>query len=375
MKKVCVVTAARSEYGLLRWILEEINKADNLQLQLLVTGGHLSPEQGLTYKEIENDNFKIDKKIEFLLSTSSVEGVAKSMGVCAISVVDAISDLKPDLIVVLGDRYELLPICSAALVMQIPIAHISGGDITEGAIDNKVRDAVTMMSNYHFAGTETSANRIRQMIGCSDYVFTTGETNLDNFVKIDKLSKEELADYLGLSLDKKWVLCTYHSETTLSLDENMKRIDNIVQFLIKYNSDTEIIITASNADYGGTQINSYLSSIAKKYPNIHFFNSLGVLRYVSILQHLFFVIGNSSSAIFETPISKIPAINVGDRQKGRYLSENIVNADGSFENIVAAFEIVLDKLKNGGIGDIETPYGDGYASERSVSIIENLLTK
>ena len=202
MKKIAVVTGARSEYGLLRWVIDEIHHATELQLQLIVTGGHLSPEQGLTYRCIEEDGYDIDAKVDMLLSSDCASGIAKSMGMCSIGMSDAFLHLQPDMIVVLGDRYELLPIVGTALVMRIPIAHISGGDITEGAIDNEVRNAVTMMSTLHFPGTQTSAARIGRMIGTMKNVFVVGETNLDNFLRLSLLSRNELAESLNIDLGK-----------------------------------------------------------------------------------------------------------------------------------------------------------------------------
>ncbi len=231
MKKIAVVTGARSEYGLLRWVIDEIHHATELQLQLIVTGGHLSPEQGLTYRCIEEDGYDIDAKVDMLLSSDCASGIAKSMGMCSIGMSDAFLHLQPDMIVVLGDRYELLPIVGTALVMRIPIAHISGGDITEGAIDNEVRNAVTMMSTLHFPGTQTSAARIGRMIGTMKNVFVVGETNLDNFIRLPNLSRIELADSLGIDADKPWILMTYHPVTKESREKNLLDVQTVLDVL------------------------------------------------------------------------------------------------------------------------------------------------
>lgn len=216
---------------------------------MLVTGSHLSSEYGFTYREIKDDGFQIDKKVEFLLSSSTATGIAKSMGLCSISISDALSDLSPDLMVVLGDRYELLPICSAALVMRIPIAHISGGDITEGAIDDQIRNAVTMMSHLHFPGTESSAERIIRMIGSTENVFCVGEPGLDNFLRLELMDRKVLAENLGLDINKKWYLVTLHPETKESLSYNLSLARNLMETL-KDDSGMQAVITQSNADLG-----------------------------------------------------------------------------------------------------------------------------
>ena len=373
MKKVCVVTATRAEYGLLRWVIDEIYHSKELELQLIVTGSHLSPEHGLTYHQIEDDGYPISKKIEYLISSETQHGIVKGMGVCSLSFADAFHELQPDVLIVLGDRYELLPIVSAALVMNIPVAHIAGGDVTEGAIDNQVRNAVTMMSTVHFPGTEESAQRIKRMIGHSQNVYVTGETNLDNFIRLPQLSRDELATSLSIDYTKKWVLCTYHAETRLSLDENLLRVTNLIELFNDDLADYEIVITKANADFGGDAINALFSEASKSSSHIHIFSSLGQLRYISMLQQVEFMIGNSSSGIFETPLIKLPVINIGSRQMGRLYTSNIIVSDGSYESLhdcisgLASLKF-MDALKN-----VDNPYGDGHASEKIVSTINKLF--
>ena len=220
--KVCVVTAARSEYGLLQWLMYSLQEDKRFCLQLIVTGAHLSTEQGLTYKQIEEDGFRIDEKIEMLLDSGTSAGIVKSTGLCAIGMADCLQRLKPDIIVVLGDRYELLPVCTSALLFNIPIAHISGGDITEGAIDNEIRNAVTMMSSLHFPEVESSANRIINMIGTEKNVYTVGETGLESFMRYSLITRSQLSADLNLSIESDWVLLTYHPETKLSIEQNLR---------------------------------------------------------------------------------------------------------------------------------------------------------
>ena len=275
MKKIAVVTGARSEYGLLRWVIDEIHHATELQLQLIVTGGHLSPEQGLTYRCIEEDGYDIDAKVDMLLSSDCASGIAKSMGMCSIGMSDAFLHLQPDMIVVLGDRYELLPIVGTALVMRIPIAHISGGDITEGAIDNEVRNAVTMMSTLHFPGTQTSAARIGRMIGTMKNVFVVGETNLDNFLRLSLLSRNELAESLNIDLGKKWILMTYHPVTKESREKNLFDVNSLLHVLQSLGDDYEILVSKSNTDLYGSDINQLLNDYVCNKPCFHLFTSLG----------------------------------------------------------------------------------------------------
>jgi len=373
MKKICIITSARSEYGLLRWVIDEVYHSSDMELQLVVTGGHLSEEQGYTYKAIEADSYPIAAKVDIHIDSSSQLAICKSMALCQEQLADTFSCLKPDVIVVLGDRYELLPICSTALVLNIPIAHISGGDITEGAIDNKVRNAVTMMSTYHFPGTEESANRIVRMIGTDCYVYATGETNIDNFNRIQKLNRNQLAESLDLNPSKKWVLCTYHSETLLSLEDNLDRVKALCDLFSNDLFDYEIVITKANADFGGCAINSYFEEQAKKYSNIHLFSSIGQARYISILYQVEFMIGNTSSGIYESPYVGLPCINIGDRQKGRKYTSNIITIDGSYYSMQNALETIKTVAFQEVLKYIDNPYGDGHSSERIVEHLKRLI--
>ncbi len=368
MKKVCVVTAARSEYGALYWLLKELESSKQLQLQLLVTGGHLSPEQGLTYKQIIDDKFIIDKSVEFLLSTTTSVGIAKSIGVCAISMADALNELQPDLLIVLGDRYELLPICSTALIMKIPIAHISGGDVTKGAIDDQIRNAVTMMSTLHFPGTKESADRIIRMIGTNQNVFVVGEPGLDNFVNSQLLERYELASFLDLDITKKWYLVTLHPETNESLSYNLLLAKNIVKALEKI-ENIQVIITSANADLGGVDINKYFGEVVKQQSNkFQLYSSLGQLKYLSLLKEVDCVIGNSSSGIIEAPFLGKPVLNIGNRQTGRYFCKNVFTISG-FDNTI---ETALQKiLKEKFMPDFY--YGDGMSSKKISNYIHKYI--
>lgn len=367
MKKVCVVTAARSEYGLLRWIIDEIYHAKDLELQLIVSGSHLSPEQGLTYKQIEEDGYPINRKIEFLLSSVSSIGIAKSMGICGISIADAFSELKPDILVVLGDRYELLPICNAALTMGIPIAHISGGDITEGAIDNQVRNAITMLATLHFPGTTESALNIQRMLGSNKHIYNVGEPGLETFVRTSLIKKAEIAEFIGINQNKKWILMTLHPETYCSIEDNLKMANDTMSALESI-KDVEVIVTAANADLGGNEMNDIYRVSASKNNHIHFIHSLGHLRYLSTMSQSWCLIGNTSSGIVEAPFLGIPVINIGNRQKGRYICNNVINIPN--EQCALIKDILLNLPSK---FQPNYYFGDGNTAYKIVTAIRDFL--
>lgn len=364
MKKVCVVTATRSEYGVLRWIIDGIQKDPDLQLQLLVTGAHLSEEFGETYKFVEEDGYVIDEKVDMCLSTRNVYDITYSMGQCAIGISESFRRLQPNMIVVLGDRYELLPIVSTALVQRIPIAHISGGDITEGAIDNEIRNAVSCMSSLHFPGIEESAHNLKRILGCEDNIFTVGEPGLDSFLRCAVLSRDQLAACLGLDVTKRWMLVTLHSETKSSIEDNMQMVHNLYEAMLMQN-DVQYIITKANADLGGTQINDFWDIINNEQFRV--FASLGQMRYLSIMRQVECLVGNSSSGIIEAPFLGIPVINIGNRQKGRHICRNVCCCTSLTDSILNAFLHLSDYKK------ADKYWGDGYASERIITQVKMYL--
>lgn len=367
MKKICVVTAARSEYGLLKWLMHDIDADRCFQLQLVVTGGHLLKEQGCTINAIREDGFKIDAIVDSNLDTTSTETIAASMGRMAERISKVFKELQPDLLIVLGDRYELLPICSTAFIMRIPIAHICGGDVTEGAIDDGVRNAVTMMSDYHFPGTEDSAKNIERMRGSNKNIWVVGEPGLDAFNRIKLMTREQLADNLGLDISKKWCLMTYHSETKNSLEYNIETVRNCIECLECYD-DLQVVMTYSNADFGGDKINEILETAAKRDPiTFKVFSSLGQLRYLSFMKQVSFVLGNSSSGIVEAPFVGVPVVNIGNRQKGRFQCSNIIQCANSSICIDAAIKDALCK-------DIDKEdcfyWGEGKCSENIIYFLK-----
>lgn len=376
MKKVCVVTAARSEYGLLRWVIDCVEKDSDLQLQLLVTGSHLSQDYGETYKEIISDGYHIDEKIPNLMSLLDKVGIVKSMGLCQYSIADAFDRLFPDIILVLGDRYELLPICSSALLMRIPIAHISGGEITNGAIDNEVRNAVSMMADLHFPGTFQAKEKLLSMGVSSDRIFVVGELGVENACRIPEMSKEEIAEKLGLDLTKKWILFTYHPETRIELQRNISFFNFILAELTSY-TDIQIIASYSNADYGGSFLNAILEKKRIQYKERIILNkNLGEFLYVNLLRTAFAMVGNSSSGIFETQLPNLPVLNIGNRQDGRMKTLNIIDCPLDEQAIHMALQkMVKDNFdenmrSNTNISNI---YGDGHASQYIVEHLKKYL--
>lgn len=366
MKKICFVTAARSEYGLLKWLMHDVNADPIFQFQLIVTGGHLLKEQGHTIDAIIEDGFKIDFVVDANLDLSTKEKIAASMGRVAEKIASALEQLKPDLLIVLGDRYELLSICSTAFLMRIPILHISGGDVTEGAIDNGIRNAVTMISDYHFPGTMESAKNIERMRGCKKNIWAVGEPGLDAFNRIELMSREQLAENLCLNINKKWCLMTYHSETRKNLEYNISAVKNCIDILSEY-EDLQVLMTYANADFGGEKINEQLEKIAKNNPvRFKVIPSLGQLRYLSFMKQVALIIGNSSSGIVEAPSLGIPVINIGERQKGRYQCKNIIQSMNERESIKNA---VIKAIKKTPDTSDCSYWGDGHTSERILQII------
>lgn len=367
MKKVCIITAARSEYGLLKWVIDGVYKDKELELQLVVTGAHLSEEHGKTVQFIEEDGYPIAARVDMHLAFENKSDIVRSMGYCSMGMAQVLADFSPDIMVVLGDRYELLPIVSAAVVMGVPVAHISGGDVTEGAIDNQVRNAVTMMSSLHFPGSKPSYDNICRMIGTTTNVHVTGETNIDNFEHYQLLSRKDLSESLNIAQNRRWVLVTLHPETKISLEANLTMAHDLMAALQIV--DAEIVITQSNADFGGAQMNEVFKKAAKENPSIHFVPTLGQMRYLSFMKEVECVIGNSSSGIVETPHLGVPTVNIGDRQKGRFFCSNIIPCD----RLLSAMKESIGNAMNHGKYESNNYFGDGHASEIIVDTITKYL--
>ena len=367
MRKICVITGTRAEYGLLYWLMKEIEDDQELELQLVVTGMHLSPEFGLTYKEIEKD-FLIDKKIEMLLSSDTSVGISKSMGLAQISFAEAYSDLKPDLVVVLGDRFEIFSAVSAAMIAKIPVAHLHGGEATEGLIDEPIRHSITKMSHLHFTATEEYQNRVIQLGEQPSRVFNVGGLGIDNIKKLDLLSKPDFEKAINFTLGEKNILVTFHP-VTLENSTAKIQFQALLDSISKL-QNTKIIFTKANSDTDGRVINNMIDNYVAKHNNTVAFASMGQLKYLSALQFMDAVVGNSSSGLAEAPSFNIATIDIGDRQKGRIKADSVIGCLPTQESIDHSFEKLYSKDFQNIVNNTKNPYGKGGASKAIVKIIK-----
>lgn len=369
-RKICVVTGTRAEYGLLCPLMKEIQIDDALELQIIATGAHLSPEFGLTYKVIEKDGFTIDEKVEMLLSSDTPVAVTKSMGVALIGFADALARLSPDIVVLLGDRYEILAVAEAAMVANIPIAHIHGGEITEGAIDDSVRHAITKMAHLHFVAAPEYRDRVIQMGENPAHVFEVGAIGIDNIVNMTLMSQGELEESLQFPLGEKFFLVTYHPVTVA----NARRSDalgNLFDALDAF-PDYRVLITKSNSDAGGREINRRLDEYAAlRKDRVSCYTSLGQLRYLSAMKYASAVIGNSSSGLLEAPILKTPTVNIGDRQKGRLRVSSVIDCAEEKDAIVGAIQKVLSGDFRCALANMTVPHADGKIAARIKSVLRD----
>lgn len=369
-RKVCVVTGSRAEYGLLYWLMKEIDADEEFKLQIIATGSHLSHEFGLSYKEIEKD-FKIDKKIEMLLSSDTNVGISKSMGLAQISFAEAYEELRPDMVVVLGDRYEILSATSAAMIARIPIGHIHGGETTEGAFDESIRHSITKMSHLHFTATDDYKNRVIQLGEHPSRVFNVGALGIENIKKMQLLTKEKFKKSIDFKLNKKNILVTFHP-TTLEIGKAKEHFQELLDVIDDLEA-TNIIFTKANSDTDGRIINQMIDEyIAKNNDKSIAFVSLGQLRYLSAMQYIDAVVGNSSSGLIETPTFKIGTINIGDRQKGRLKADSVIDSLPNKKNIKDAFEVLYSKKFQSVLKTIENPYGDGFASKKIIKLLKTV---
>jgi len=370
-RKICVVTGSRAEYGLLRWIIDGIHNSSVLELQLIVTGMHLSPEFGLTIKEIENDGYYINKKIEMLLSSDSSIGICKSIGLGVIGFADGLNELDPDLILVLGDRFEIFSAAIGAMSSRIPIAHIHGGELTEGAIDDSIRHSITKMSHIHFVATKEYKKRVIQLGEDPSKVFNFGGLGIDNIKKLKLLSKKDLERQINFSFGDKNLLATFHP-VTLEKGTSHNQLDELLEAIAYYN-DLKVIFTFPNADNDGRILSQKISDFCKKNPSRYcFYKSLGQLNYLSSLKYVDGVIGNSSSGLIEAPSFKVGTINIGDRQKGRVKAESVINCEADKESIKKAINFLFSNKFKLILNNVSNPYGEGGACQKIVYQLETL---
>ena len=378
MKKICVVTGTRAEYGLLRWVIDGIENSEMLELQLVVTGMHLSPEFGMTAEAIQADGFSIDKRVEMLMSSDSSVGISKSMGLAMIGFADAFAELNPDLLLVLGDRFEIFAAASAAMIARIPIAHIHGGEITEGAFDDAIRHSITKMSHLHFVASEEYRNRVIQLGECPDRVNCVGGLGVDVIKRTQLLSKKELQSSLDFELKDRNLLVTFNP-VTLEKNTSESHVDELLCALESL-KDTGLIFTMPNADIDGRIVMQKIKEFCGRYAHAKVFGSLGQQRYLSCIQHTDGVVGNSSSGLLEAPALNTGTINIGDRQKGRLKASSVIDCKPKRGEILIAIDKLFSDEFQSSLKMIENPYGYGGATERICQALEkdsldNLLKK
>ena len=370
MRKICVVTSTRAEYGLLYWLLKEIEADSELKLQLIVTGMHLSPEFGLTYKEIEKE-FKIDKKIEILSSSHTSLDICAEMARVYEKFAPALAELKPDILVLLGDRYEIFGVAGVASIMQIPIAHIHGGETTQGAFDEAFRHSITKMSHIHFAATNEYANRIIQLGEEPTRVFNVGGPGIENIKKLNLLNKDEFEKSINFKLAKKNILITFHP-ATLENSSAREQFNELLKALDELD-DTNFIFTKANSDTDGDVINKMIDEyVSENSQKAVAFASLGQLRYLSAIKFVDIVLGNSSSGLLEVPSFKKATINIGDRQKGRARASSVIDVRPVKEEILAAIKRAYSKEFEQTLKDAINPYDGGNPSKKMVKILKEI---
>lgn len=368
MKKICIVSGTRAEYGLLKPLMQELKQSPHFKLQIIATAAHLSPEFDSTYQLIEKDGFLIDEKVEMLLSADTGTSIAKSMGVGMIGYADALKRLQPGALVILGDRYEMLAVASTASVLKIPIIHLHGGEITEGAYDDAFRHAITKLSHLHFTSTETHRKRVIQMGEQPENTHNVGAIGIDNIRQLSLLSKEELEKELNLKFLKYNYQVTFHPETLSEI--SAKEQFQVLLNAIENDKNSFFVFTKANADTDGRIINQMIDAFVKEHPqNAKAFSTLGSLRFLSFLKLSDGIIGNSSSGIVEAPSLGIPTINIGNRQKGRTQSKSVINVEVNADKILAALQQTKNENFIESLNDIENPYGDGNTTAKIMKVL------
>ena len=370
-RKICVVTGSRAEYGLLYWLMREINSDQSLALKLIVSGSHLETKFGDTYKTIEDDGFKIDASIQLKLKDDSPLGVSRSLALAIKGFAEALETINPDIVVILGDRFEVLGAAEAAMIAGFPIAHIHGGEATEGAFDDSIRHAITKMAHLHFASTESYRDRIIQMGEAPDRVFVVGAPGLDNILNLDLMDIKSLSTSVGIDLDRDYFLVTYHPVTRSKKTSSCvarAMIDALKRF-----SKARILFTGVNADPGNAAINRVISHFANENPaRVKLVPSLGQVRYLSALKYCLVVVGNSSSGIIEAPYLGVPTVNIGERQKGRVRAPSIIDCGETSEEIFQALSTALSKKHRNISKKTTGKYGVPGASKKIKDILRNI---
>lgn len=366
-RKICVVTGTRAEFGLLRWLMQEVNESSTLELQVIATGMHLSPEFGLTYREIEEAGFRIDAKVEMLVSADTSTAVTKSMGLGLIGYADAYDRLSPDIVLLLGDRFEILAAAAAAMVAGIPIAHLHGGETTEGAFDEAIRHSITKMSHLHFVAAEDYRSRVIQLGEHPERVFLVGGLGIDAIKRITLLDRQALEASLDFKFGQKNLLITFHP-VTLEGNSSTQQMEELLAALDEL-TNTNLIFTLPNADAGGREIGGMIQEFVSTHSNSRVYTSLGQLRYLSCMKYVDGVVGNSSSGLAEAPSMGIGTINIGDRQKGRLSASSVIHCEPNRKSICEALKRLYQPKFQRTLAETINPYGSGGASQKIVEVL------
>lgn len=369
LRKICIVTGTRADYGLLRWVIDGIHKSKKLQLQLVATGMHLSPEFGLTVQQIEADGYPIDWRVEMLLSSDTAVGITKSMGMGLIGFADALAQLQPDLLLVLGDRYEIMVAAQAAMIARLPIAHLHGGELTEAAFDDAIRHSITKMAHLHFVAAKEYRQRVIQLGEQPERVFCVGGLGIDNIKRLNLLDQQQLEESLNFKLGERNLLVTFHPVTL----ENGSCAEQMAELFTALDQfpDVHMIFTMPNADTDGRVLFQMIETFVHHRPHACAFTSLGQLRYLSCIQHVDGVVGNSSSGLAEVPSFRKPTINIGDRQRGRLKAASVIDCPPKSAAITEAISIAFSPAFQQHLQHpFVNPYGQGGACEAIVSKLE-----
>jgi UDP-N-acetylglucosamine 2-epimerase (non-hydrolysing)/GDP/UDP-N,N'-diacetylbacillosamine 2-epimerase (hydrolysing) len=358
-REICFVTGSRADFGLLIWPMRAIRETAGLKLQLVATGMHLSPEFGYTIDNIRAEGFAVDDTVETLLSSDSGVGVAKSVGLGVIGFADAFARLAPDLVVVLGDRYETFAAAQAAMYMRLPMAHLFGGDVTEGAIDESIRHAISKMSHLHFTTNADSTRRLAQLGEDPSRIFTVGSPGIDSIKRLKLMDRETIGREVGMALGERNVLVTFHP-VTVEADRSVGSLGELFAALSALDPEFRLFFTLANADAEGRALNERIKAFVAARPNAIAVASLGQLRYISLMNQVDVVVGNSSSGVYEAPSLNAPSVDIGDRQKGRERAASVFHAAPERQAISAAIAAALGRGRQPTV----SPYGDGEASRR-----------
>lgn len=364
-KTIAVVSGSRAEYGLLQPVLRALRQDPSFQLQLLVTGMHLAPEFGYTVRDIEADGWHIDARIETQLASDSGVGTAKSVGLGVMGFAEVLQRLQPDLLMILGDRFEIFAAAQAALFLNIPVAHIAGGDTTEGAQDEAVRHSITKLSHLHFTTNDSARARVVQLGEDPARVFAVGSPGVDQLLSLQLLDRKALATQLNLVFGRRNLLITLHP-ATLAEQSAQSQCRQLLAALDQLEPDTTLIFTRANADQQGRAINALIEHYVTARPQAYLFDSLGQLRYSSLMALADAVVGNSSSGLYEAPSLYTPTVDIGERQRGRLRAESVVHCEAKATAIVAAIQAAYE-LDCGGVIN---PYGDGRAAPRILEALQ-----